>query len=204
MADREVELRLAQAPPLGALDAARSMARAAIKALRDNDEQVEVAGRVLHNLTQAIDAALAVRDTEQQPESHRSVHRCLACGYVGDGGTLLDPAEPSSREQGAREWDVLLREDGKIETWGITKPTPRNLGQIRVREVDAMLPSGEQEVAEAARWATVHVDCESHEPVELSGRDLETLDEMGFSVLRCWIEPGRAKPPLPSGLEGEA
>jgi hypothetical protein len=39
MADREVELRLAQAPPLGALDAARSMARAAIKALREEGEQ---------------------------------------------------------------------------------------------------------------------------------------------------------------------
>jgi hypothetical protein len=43
-----------------------------------------------------------------------------------------------------------------------------------------------------ARWATVHVDRESLEPVELAERDLELLDEMGFTVKRCWIEPGIA------------
>jgi hypothetical protein len=47
-----------------------------------------------------------------------------------------------------------------------------------------------------ARWATVLIDPETHEPREATQGELEEIAELGIAVERCWIAPGP--------LEGEA
>jgi hypothetical protein len=41
-----------------------------------------------------------------------------------------------------------------------------------------------------ARWATVLIDPETHEPREATQGELEEIADLGIAVERCWIAPG--------------